>query len=202
MAYRAEKVLGLRKDFAEANPVTTKALLRAIIRAQMWLDAEGGKNRAEAVRILSQAQYVGADENVLANSMTGSFTFAPGDTRPAPRFNIFFDNFAGYPYYSDAVWYLTQMRRWGQIAETRPDAWYAETAASVFKPQLYLAAAKSLVEDGLAPAAAFPETDGYKTFYTAGIDGLTFDARKPNAYLASFAIGLKQGQQVTAGGVR
>ena len=29
--------------------------------------------------------------------------------------------------YSDAVWYLTQMRRWGQINEPKTDAWYHET---------------------------------------------------------------------------
>jgi nitrate/nitrite transport system substrate-binding protein len=202
MAMRAEKVLGMRKDFAERNPATVKALVRAVIRAQMWLDEEGGKNRAEAVKILSQPHYVGADENVIANSMTGSFTYQPGDTRPEPTFNVFFGHYAGYPYYSDAVWYLTQMRRWGQIAEARPDGWYADTARAVFRPDLYMAAARSLVEDGKAPADGFPDTDGYKTFYTPAIDGKLFDARKPNAYLDQFAIGLKGSQTVTAAGVR
>jgi nitrate/nitrite transport system substrate-binding protein len=202
MAMRAEKVLGMRKDFAERYPATVKALVRALIRAQMWLDEEGGKNRAEAVKILSQSNYVGADENVIANSMTGSFTYQPGDTRPEPAFNVFFDHYAGYPYYSDAVWYLTQMRRWGQIAEARPDGWYAETARAVFRPDLYMTAARSLVEDGKAPAEAFPDTDGYKTFYPPAIDGKRFDARTPNAYLDQFAIGLKGSQTVTAAGVR
>src|SRR3546814_338583 len=126
-----EKVLGLRKDFADKYPNTTKALLRAIIRAQIWLDADNGKNRPEAVKILARPNYVGADENVIANSMTGTFTFAPGDTRPAPDFNIFFRNNAGYPFYSDAIWYLTQMRRWGQIPEAKADQWYFDTAKSV-----------------------------------------------------------------------
>src|SRR3546814_15080598 len=43
-----EKVFGLRKDFAEKYPGTTAAMLRAIIKAQQWLDADGGKNRAAA----------------------------------------------------------------------------------------------------------------------------------------------------------
>lgn len=201
MKLRAEKVLGMRKDFAEKYPATTKALVRAVIRAQMWLDKDNGKNRAEAVKILSQPNYVGADEEVIANSMTGSFTFEPGDTRPAQTFNIFFDNFAGYPFYSDAVWYLTQMRRWGQIADARPDSWYADIAQKVFRPDLYLAAARSLVEDGTMPEQSIPETDGYKTFYEAAIDEKVFDGKKPNAYIDSFAIGLKQGQKVTASGV-
>jgi nitrate/nitrite transport system substrate-binding protein len=197
-----EKVFGLRKDFAEKNPETVKALLRAIIKAQQWLDADNGKNRAEAVKILSQPNYVGADEKVIAASMTGKFTFAPGDTRDMPDFNIFFRNFAGYPYYSDAVWYLTQMRRWGQIATDQTDQWYADTAKAVYRPDLYMAAAKSLVDKGTIPADSVPQTDGYKVADSSFIDGKTYDGRKPNAYLAQFPIGLKAGQSVSAAGVK
>ncbi len=196
-----EKVLGLRKDFADKYPNTTKALLRAVIKAQQWLDAEGGKNRAEAVEILSRSNYVGADKQVIANSMTGSFTFGPGDKRPAPDFNIFFNHNAGYPYYSDAVWYLTQMRRWGQIPEAKADDWYLSTAKSVYRPDLYLAAAKDLVTAGKISAEVVPETDGFKPAQGGFIDGKVFDGRTPNAYLAQFAIGLKGDQRVSATGV-
>lgn len=197
-----EKVLGLTADFAAKSPKTVKALLRALIKAQQWLDAEGGKNRAEAVKILSQPNYVGADAEVIAASMTGSFTFAPGDTREAKGFNIFFDKFAGYPFYSDAVWTLTQMRRWGQIAETKPDQWYFDAAKAVYRPDLYLAAARELVDGGVIPASSIPETDGFKAPQSGFIDNVSFDGRKPNAYLASFAIGLKDGQTVTPAGVK
>jgi len=197
-----EKVLGLRKDFAEKYPATTAALLRAIIKAQQWLDADGGANRPEAVKILSQSNYVGADYDVIAASMTGKFTFAPGDTRPAPGFNIFFDKNAGYPFYSDAIWYLTQMRRWGQIAQDKPDSWYIDTAKAVYRPDLYLAAANKLIADGVIPAGSVPKTDGFKGEQSGFIDGITFDGSKPNAYLAKFPIGLKQGQSVTASGVK
>jgi nitrate/nitrite transport system substrate-binding protein len=197
----ADKVFGLTEDFVKANPKTVKALLRALIRAQMWLDAEGGKNRAEAIKIIAQPNYVGADEKVLSASMSGKFTFAQGDTRDTPEFNLFFDQEASYPFYSDAIWVLTQMRRWGQIAEDKPDAWYLETAMSTYKPELYMDAAKSLVADGKAPADAFPESDGFRTYTAKAIDGVAFDPRKPSAYVASFSIGLKPGQKVTAAGV-
>lgn len=197
-----EKVLGLRKDFAEKYPATTAALLRALIKAQQWLDADGGANRAEAVEILSRPNYVGADKAVLAASMTGKFTFAAGDTRDAPGFNIFFDKFAGYPFYSDAIWYLTQMRRWGQIAEDHPDQWYFDTAKAVYRPDLYLAAANALVEKGSIPAAAVPDTDGFRGEQGGFIDGVTYDGKQPNAYLARLTIGLKQGQKVTPSGVK
>ncbi|MEZ5708544.1 MAG: CmpA/NrtA family ABC transporter substrate-binding protein [Blastomonas sp.] len=196
-----EKVLGLRKDFAEKYPATTAAMIRAIIKAQQWLDADGGANRKEAVEILSRSSYVGADAEVIAASMTGKFTFEQGDTRDAEGFNIFFEKFAGYPYYSDAVWYLTQMRRWGQIAEDKPDSWYFETAKSVYRPDVYLAAAGKLVKDGVIPADSVPDTDGYRGEQGGFIDGITYDGKRPNAYLAKFNIGLKQGQRVTAAGV-
>jgi nitrate/nitrite transport system substrate-binding protein len=198
----ADKVFGLTEDFTKANPKTTKALLRALIRAQMWLDADGGKNRPEAIKILAMPQYVGADEKVLAASMSGKFTFAPGDTRDTPQFNLFFTERASYPFYSDAIWVLTQMRRWGQIAEDKPDAWYLETAKSVYRPDLYMDAAKSLVADGKVTADAFPESDGYRASSGKAIDGIAFDPRKPSAYVASFSIGLKPGQKVTAAGVK
>ncbi|MEM6266065.1 MAG: CmpA/NrtA family ABC transporter substrate-binding protein [Pseudomonadota bacterium] len=196
-----EKVFGLREDFAENYPATTAAMLRAIIKAQQWLDADGGANRKEAVEILSRPNYVGADAEVIAASMTGVFTFEPGDTREAEGFNIFFDKFAGYPYYSDAIWYLTQMRRWGQIADDKDDQWYFDTAKAVYRPDLYLAAANKLVEDGVIPAESVPDTDGYRGEQTGFIDGITFDGSKPNDYLGKFPIGLKQGQKVTAAGV-
>jgi nitrate/nitrite transport system substrate-binding protein len=197
-----DKVFGLTEEFATKNPATVKAMLRALIRAAMWLDAENGKNRAEAVKILAMPQYVGADEKVLMASMTGKFTFGSGDTRDTPEFNLFFDQQASYPFYSDGIWFLTQMRRWGQIAETKPDQWYLDTVKSAYRPDLYMAAAKSLVDDGKADGAAFPDSDGFRVYARKAIDGVAFDAHKPAAYAASFAIGLKPGQTVTPAGVK
>ncbi|MEO0063449.1 MAG: hypothetical protein RLZZ08_2009 [Pseudomonadota bacterium] len=197
-----DKVFGLTEQFASQNPKTVQALLRALIRASMWLDADGGKNRAEAVKLLALPKYVGADEKVLLASMTGSFTFGPGDTRKTPEFNLFFDQQASYPFYSDGIWYLTQMRRWGQIAEAKPDQWYLDTVKAAYRPDLYTTAAQALVAAGKAPADAFPASDGFRTYTRPAIDGLKFDAHKPAAYAASFAIGLKDGQKVTPAGVR
>jgi nitrate/nitrite transport system substrate-binding protein len=192
-----EKVFGITADFARKNPNTTLALTKALIRAGMWLDANGNANRPQAVKILAKPEYVGADYDVIANSMTGTFEYEKGDKRPVPDFNVFFRYFATYPYYSDAVWYLSQMRRWGQIPESRPDTWYADVAKQVYRPDIYLEAAKLLVAEGKATKEDFPWTgDGYREPTSEFIDGVMFDGRKPNAYLDSFAIGLKGGQRV------
>ncbi len=197
-----DKVFGLTAAFAEKNPKTVQALLRALIRASMWLDAEGGKNRPEAVKLLASPKYVGADEKVLMASMTGKFTFGEGDTRDTPEFNLFFDQQASYPFYSDAIWYLTQMRRWGQIAEAKPDQWYLDTAKAAYRTDLYDAAAASLVAEGKVPADAFPTSDGFRVYSRKAIDGIAFNAKAPAAYAAGFSIGLKDGQTVTPAGVK
>ncbi|RME63869.1 MAG: nitrate ABC transporter substrate-binding protein [Alphaproteobacteria bacterium] len=192
-----EKVFGVTKAWADANPNTHLAVVKALIRAAIWLDADNNANRPEAVRILARSEYVGADAAVIANSMTGTFEYEKGDKRPVPDFNVFFRYFATYPYYSDAVWYLTQMRRWGQIAGPKPDQWYHDVAKSVYRPDIYLAAARQLIAEGKARAEDFPfDSDGYRAPQTDFIDGIAFDGHKPNAYLAQFPIGLKGDQRI------
>jgi nitrate/nitrite transport system substrate-binding protein len=200
---RAEKVLGLRADFVEENPNTVRALTRALIRAALWLDENDNANREEAVQIISRPTYVGADVDVLRNSMTGTFEYEPGDVRPVPDFNVFFRYNANYPFASDAVWYLTQMRRWGQITQAQTDDWYIETARSVFRTDLFEDAAQSLVEDGLVPADAFPfGNDGFRDVVDHAIDDVPFDGRAPNAYIDSLPIGLKGDQTVVGNEVQ
>ncbi|MEX2450325.1 MAG: CmpA/NrtA family ABC transporter substrate-binding protein [Rhodospirillales bacterium] len=192
-----EKVFGVGKAWADKNPNTHLAVVKALIRAAIWLDANEGANRKEAVKILARSEYVGADEKVIANSMTGTFEYEKGDTRPLPDFNVFFRYFATYPYYSDAVWYLTQMRRWGQIPAHKPDAWYHDIAKKVYRPDVYLEAARLLVKEGKAKEADFPwNTDGYRAPQKEFIDAIVFDGRTPNAYLKKFPIGLKDTQNV------
>tara|TARA_R110002124_G_scaffold1797_17_gene11586 strand:- start:46342 stop:47745 length:1404 start_codon:yes stop_codon:yes gene_type:complete len=190
-----EKVFGMTAAFVEENPNTTIAVTKALIRAAKWLDENDNANRLEAVEILSRSEYVGADAEVIANSMTGTFEYEPGDVREVPDFNVFYRHFATYPYYSDAIWYLTQMRRWGQIAEDKPDSWYAEVARSVYRPDIYLEAARLLADEGLIDEADMPwDTDGYRAPTAEFIDGLTYDGHTPNAYIDSMPIGLKTGE--------
>jgi hypothetical protein len=113
----------------EPEPLKTRLWAAALSR----VDADGNANRGEAAKILARPEYVGADAEVIAKSMTGTFEYEKSDRRAVPDFNVFFRYFATYPYYSDAVWYLTQMRRWGQITEAKPDAWYVETVAKVHR---------------------------------------------------------------------
>lgn len=197
-----EKVFGVTNAWAEKNPNTHLALVKALIRAGKWLDENNNANRDEAVKILSKPEYVGADAKVIANSMTGTFEYEKGDKRAVPDFNVFYRYFATYPFYSDAVWYLSQMRRWGQIAEAKPDAWYADMAKKVYKPEIYLKAAKLLLDEGKVAKEDFPwDSDGYRAPTAEFIDGVSYDGKKPNDYLKKFSIGLRGAQKVENGKV-
>jgi len=194
-----EKVFGVTKAFADQYPNTHIHLIKALIRAAYWLDANNNANRLDAVNIISRPNYVGADAKVIANSMTGTFEYEKGDKRPASDFNVFFRHHATYPYYSDAIWYMTQMRRWGQIAEAKPDSWYAEMAKKVYRPDVYALAAKELIAEGKMKASDFPDfasESGYKPVDNHFIDGVPYDGHTPNAYLQQFTIGLKGEQKL------
>ena len=198
-----EKVFGVSKKWADENPNTHLAVVKALIRAGKWLDEadSSGKlsNREEAARILSQPNYVGADYNVIKNSMTGYFFFQKTDKRIMPEFNIFFKDHASFPWYSDGVWFLTQMRRWGQITEKKSADWYHKTAKDIYLPTVYLEAANLLLEEGHLKASDIPAFDakeewaGYKAATPASdfIDGISYDGRDPIGYLNAHTIGNK-----------
>ncbi len=189
-----EKVFGMTKEFTDKYPNTTIHIVKALLRAAKWLDENNDANRPEAVKILAQPNYVGADYDVIANSMTGTFEYEKGDKRKLPDFNVFFRYYATYPYYSDAVWYLTQMRRWGQIAEYKPDSWYMDIAKKVYRPDIYEKAAKELIAEGKMKVSEFPnfaKEIGYRKPQTQFIDGITYDGTQPNKYLQQLPIGLK-----------
>ncbi|WP_109832208.1 CmpA/NrtA family ABC transporter substrate-binding protein [Reichenbachiella versicolor] len=184
-----EKVFVMRKDFAEKYPNTAVAITKALIRAGKWLDAQG--NRPQAVGILSMPEYVGADSVVIANSMTGTFEFEKGDKRSMPDFNVFFRYHATYPFYSDGTWFLTQMRRWGQIPESKPAGWYSETIKNIYRPDIWEKAAALLLEEGYLTKDEIPTTDGYKAPTADFIDGITYDGKDPIGYINSFPVGNK-----------
>jgi nitrate/nitrite transport system substrate-binding protein len=186
-----EKVFGVTEEWATKHPKTHVAVTKALIRAGRWLD-ESTENRKKAAQILSRKEYVGADYDVIASSMTGTFLSQKTDRREMPDFNVFYRYHATYPYYSDAIWYLTQMRRWGQIADSKPDSWYHEVARKVYRPDIYQTAARALLSEGRIEKDEVPwDTDGYRPPTSEFIDGVRYDGRKPVEYLTRLKIGHK-----------
>ncbi|MBK1789927.1 CmpA/NrtA family ABC transporter substrate-binding protein [Persicirhabdus sediminis] len=194
-----EKVFGVSKAWADENPQTYLAVTKALILAGQWLDETdaSGKlvNREEAARILSRPDYVGADYDVIKNSMTGFFLFQKTDKREMPDFNVFYKYHCTYPWYSDGIWFLTQMRRWGQITEAKPKDWYLETAKEVYKPEIYLKAAQLLLDEDKIKKEDIPwDSDGFKAPTTEFIDGIEYNGKEPIKYLNSHKIGNKDSE--------
>jgi nitrate/nitrite transport system substrate-binding protein len=91
------------------------------------------------------------------------------------------------------------MRRWGQISEDKSDDWYKELASKVYRPDIYAAAAKSLIADKLAKPEQFPDfanEDGFRDPQTHFIDGIVYNGKQPNEYINKFSIGLKAGEKL------
>jgi nitrate/nitrite transport system substrate-binding protein len=176
-----EKVLQTRADFIEKNPETTKAVMKSILQAQMWLDASW-ENRKEAAAILSKPNYVKAPVKVLEKSMTGTFQYLKGQKSEAnPMFNVFANYYAAYPFYSHGMWFITQMYRWGQIDKAVDMKAVIE---SVYRPDLFAEVAKE-VGYTLPPSAWKKDgVDKYNMF----MDGKVYDPNKAVEYIFSSGI--------------
>ncbi|MEM8920642.1 MAG: CmpA/NrtA family ABC transporter substrate-binding protein [Pseudomonadota bacterium] len=135
-----EKVLGVRKDWAERYPNTHQALLRALLEAAAWVDKP--ENRIAAAQIAAKPQYVGAPFDEIVGSLTGENRQTAGDARvDMPDFNVFYRYAANFPWRSHAKWIMAQMIRWGQApADLDIDA----AAKEAFRPDLFRIAAEEM----------------------------------------------------------
>lgn len=170
-----EKVLQARADFIKKNPETTKAVMKAIIEAQMWLDASW-ENREEAIGFLAQKNYVKAPKSVLRKSMSGTFLYNKGVDSSNPMFNTFANYYASYPFYSHGMWFMTQMYRWGQIDKPID---MKKVIESVYRPDLFAEVAKEV--GYILPPSAWKKdgVDEYNKF----IDGKVWDPNKAVEYI-------------------
>lgn len=190
-----EKVFGVRKVWAEQYPKTHLALIRALIQACRWLD--NPTNRYEASQILATSHYVGAPESIIGMSMNGTIQYNQNDPPvQIPNFNIFHRYAANFPWRSHAIWYLTQMMRWGQINQIIN---MRNVAHQVYQPDIYRTASQQL---GLPSPAIDSKTEGiHKDPWTLQqddqqielgpdlfLDNRTFNPEDPLGYINQFRI--------------
>jgi len=168
-----EKVCAFTAEFADKNPKTVKAVLKALHEASVWLDDLG--NRPEQCEIVSRANYINCPKELILPRMQGNYDFGDGRKTTDPNYMIFSQRNCNYPQYKYAVWWLTQFRRWGMVSGT-PD--YEGIARQVMRPDLYEEAMKEL---GYAHGGAESKPE---TFF----DGVTFDPKNSEAYATSFAV--------------
>jgi ABC-type nitrate/sulfonate/bicarbonate transport system substrate-binding protein len=126
-----EKVLGVTRAWAEENPNTHLAMVAALIESGRWLDQ--AENRAEAAWLLNDEQYLDAPLSCVVSALR---CHAP-DTEFGPGF-VFSAGAAGFPWRSQARWFIEQMHRWHHL----PDDMATDAIVdAVYRPDIYRAAA-------------------------------------------------------------
>jgi nitrate/nitrite transport system substrate-binding protein len=169
------KALGATAAFVDANPHACRSLVAAVLEAGRWLDASE-ENRDAAAEVLSSPAYVNADRRAIAARLHGEYDNGLGKRWIDPDPVRFHDEGeANFPYLSDAMWFMTQHRRWGLL---RDDIDYAAVAARVNRVGLYREA---------AVLAGVPAPSGLMR-RSVLMDGKVWDGAWPDAYISSFPI--------------
>ncbi|BAM04192.1 CmpA/NrtA family ABC transporter substrate-binding protein [Phycisphaera mikurensis] len=134
-----EKVLGVTAGWAERHPATHAALIRAIVAAARWVQAE--ENRDRTAEILAQPQYVGEPAEIIARSLRGRFRTGrePLGVPPTPdaSFHVFAGEGVNRPDRRHAVWFLLELLRWGMLKRPLD---VGRVAAEVYRDDLFDAA--------------------------------------------------------------
>ena len=161
-----DKVFGVKAQWAATHPDELRAALRAIIRASAWADDPA--HRQTLVELLALPEHIGAPAEAIAWALEDEIVFHQGA--------------AGLPRREHALWFLSQMARWGQV-EVQQDL--GRAADLVYRPDLFQAAAISL-GPVIEPAAAFAEAANAPSMVL--FDGLEFSPEAAGLYAAAFPI--------------
>lgn len=185
-----EKVLAVREDWAEENMGTLHALLRALYRSAEWCGQPS--NHSELAALLSLPNYLGQPSSVILPALDGSIL---GDAGSAASSDFFQPHAraATFPWQSHALWFYSQMVRWGYVDHT---AGLAEMARRSFRPDIYRSAlagigvpvpsANSKVEGTLTRTTAVGASSQFLYLGPDGFfDGAVFDPDRLDAYIDS-----------------
>ena len=168
-----EKVCAFSGEFAEKNPKTIKAVLKALQEASVWLD--NMENRPEQAKIVSAATYINCPPEIILPRLQGKYDMGDGRKKEDPNYMIFSSRNCNYPQLKYAKWFLSQYRRWGFVDGTVD---YDGIAKQVMRPDLYEEAMKEM---GVTHGGANTEAE---TLF----DDVKFDPAKPEEYAKSFPV--------------
>ncbi len=183
------------RNSRQKYPNTTLALTKALIRAGHVARRQPERQSHEGGRDPGAPEYVGADKEVIANSMTGTFEYEKGDKRAGAGLQRVLPLLRDLSLllrrhlvsHADAP--LGADRR----AEVRPAGSSTRRRASTCPTSICRPPSSSSTKGTPRQRTSPSSSDGFKEPTPAAdvIDGVPFDGRKPNAYLESLSIGLK-----------
>lgn len=179
--YGPEKVLGVRSDWAQSWPEPLARLLRALYRAAQWCGVSS--NRQDLAEMLSDRAYLNLPRQRVERALTGRLLVGESMIAEIDDFFTPSDRFATFPWPSHALWFYSQMVRWGQIDHAPANI---AVARSSYRPDIYRAALAQLgasmpdedlkTEGSKAHNKSSPESGGF-------FDGLVFDPVDFDGYL-------------------
>ena len=171
-----EKILATRSQWVAENPHTARALTAAVLEAARWIDASD-ENRRETAKTLADRAWINTKPEMLEGRMLGQYQNGLGQQWQDPHAMRFFrDGEVSFPWLSDGMWFLTQLKRWGML---KADPEYLAVAKKINRIDLYKQAA-SAVGGISVPGSALRSSTLF--------DGKVWDGSNPAAYAASFAV--------------
>lgn len=170
------KSLGMRADFADKNPKTVQAMLRAVIEAARWCDDPA--NKSELAAMLSTPSYMNAPAAELEAVFAGKLNWGNDRTAVEPQHAIHYAK-DSYPQAREFKWLLTQLSRWGFVGA---DLDYDALVEPVLRTDLHDTAMTAL---GLEKAV---RNDEPLTLW----DGSVFEHQKAAEYAAAFEVHNRQ----------
>ena len=184
-----EKVLTMRESWAMDNDETVQALLKALYAAAIWCSDTA--NHKQLAQILSDDIYIGQKQDTIMAAFDGSIVgsnYSSADYR-------FFDTYARaatFPWQSHALWFYSQMVRWGQVDHSVA---HISIARQSYRPDIYRRAVTALgapvpnanakVEGGLTQTIPVGvSTDALYLGPDGFFDGMVFDPDRIDTYIA------------------
>jgi len=140
-----EKVFAVRARWMDDHPDALIGAQRALLRAAQFCDAP--ENASYTGALLSRKKYLNVDSHAVISSL-------PGGSVSLDSGSYFYRHATNFPWRSQAVWFLEQMKRWNLVAA---DTDAAAVAAQIYRPDLFRAAAASL---GLPAPRADSKSEG------------------------------------------
>ena len=167
------KVLGASASFAKDKPNTCRALIAAVLDAGRWIEADEA-HREAAAEVLASPAFIHAGQDIIAPRLLGRYQDGLGKRWvDADRLRLYGEGEVGFPWLSDAMWFMTQQQRWGMLKD-EPD--YLAVARAINQVALYREA---------ADLSGTPAPTGDMRSSTL-IDGKVWDGSDPAGYAASF----------------
>ncbi len=167
-----EKVVGLKADWASENEDVLHAMIRAMYRAAVWCQEPG--NHEQLARLLAQPQFLGVSEDVIMPALEGRLSVGGGKQVEVENFFAPAAYDATFPWKSHALWFYSQMVRWGHADGSAANT---EAARDCYRPDIYRSALAPLGIEIPAEDMKRESSEGEGGFF----DGVPFDPENPLA---------------------